>query len=145
MIAVRVFKRSGRKFYQAEWTDPVTGKLRSKSTKQSTKRDAERFAAKLEEELLRGDDTNSRYLTWKSFRQRYEEEVLTGQSPRTATTVATGQSASNLVASSPKVVDAVKNAPLQSREGPHEGPYDVTETVDERIHDGPLDFDFTPH
>ena len=74
-ISVRVVKRSRRKYYQAEWVDPVTGRDRTKSTKCTKKRDAERFAGQLEEKLSSGEFHDDKPVTWDEFRLRYMEDV----------------------------------------------------------------------
>lgn len=73
-IKVIVIRRKGRPYFEAQWTDPVTGKKRRESTGSDRRRDAERFAATIERELHEG--TFSRYrLTWEAFRERYESEA----------------------------------------------------------------------
>lgn len=73
-IRVIVFRRSGRKFYEAQWKDPITGKKKTRSTKKTTLREAERFAAKLEHELVNGPDIDPVKIKWSEFRDRYETE-----------------------------------------------------------------------
>lgn len=77
-----VFKRTGRKFFEAQWKDPVTGKKKTRSTKKTTRRDAERFAALLEKELLSPAKKVDR-IKWVDFRRRYEDEALLGKSEKT--------------------------------------------------------------
>jgi len=89
-IRVIVFKRKNRKFYEAQWEDPITGKKRTRSTKQTTLRDAERTAAKLEEELLGGGSAiDPAKVTWKDFRTRYEKEYASQLGQRTLEKIAT--------------------------------------------------------
>lgn len=74
-IEVRVLKRSGRAYWQAVWTDPVTGLERTASTKATKKKDADRFALKLERDLNEGVYRYGPAVTWKDFRTRHETEV----------------------------------------------------------------------
>ncbi len=75
---VSVFKPAGRKFFMAQWVDQVTGKKKTRSTGTAIQRDAERFAARLEAEIERGDLEHER-LTWEVFRERYELVGLSGK------------------------------------------------------------------
>lgn len=81
-IRVRVFLRAGRTCYEAQWSDPVTGRKRTRSTGETVRREAERFAAKLEKQLEEGGGLTER-ITWAEFRQRYETEVLPGRALKT--------------------------------------------------------------
>jgi len=74
MIKVCIFKRAGRKCYEAQWVDPDTGKKKTRSTGTDRKRDAERFAGNLEKELRQGTFREPQRVTWESFRKRFEEE-----------------------------------------------------------------------
>ncbi|MCR9230468.1 MAG: site-specific integrase [bacterium] len=76
-----VFKRDGRKYFECQWTDPITRRRRTKSTKKTTRRDAERWVAKHEDELL-GVNELAAKATWSDFRERYESEALHGLSPK---------------------------------------------------------------
>jgi hypothetical protein len=44
---VITYRLKSRKYFTAQWDDPITGERRYKSTKTAIKRDAERFAARL--------------------------------------------------------------------------------------------------
>lgn len=79
-IIVRVMRPQRRDVYVAYWTDPVTGKRRQKSTGQTKRREAERFAARLETELI--DHDNITELTWTEFKQRLES-LYAGQRKKT--------------------------------------------------------------
>ena len=59
-VKVWVIKRTGRDTLQAVWDDPIPGKRKSKSTGTNKRRDAERFAAKLEKELREGQHRGPR-------------------------------------------------------------------------------------
>lgn len=74
-MKVTVIKPSDRKFYIARWVDPETGKPRKRSTKCTRRRDAERFAAELEDELKQRNAL-SVVVTWGHFQERYDTEVL---------------------------------------------------------------------
>ena len=60
-IRVTTMRRDGRKYFEAQWNDPVTGKRKRVSTKKTVKRDADRFAAKLEVDLQAGPRAASKY------------------------------------------------------------------------------------
>lgn len=83
-IRVIVFKPADRKFFQAQWTDPETGRKRTKSTGTSIKRDAERWAAKLEGELKDGDTQQLR-TTWADFKKRVDRDFMPEKRPNTQT------------------------------------------------------------
>ena len=78
-----VFRRAGRKFFECEWRDPVTGRKRTRTTKAASQREAERFAAKLANELEEGHDIDPDKVTWAEFRQRYETEFLQAKAKKT--------------------------------------------------------------
>jgi integrase len=82
-VSVGVMKRSGRKYFEAQWVDPVTGLKRTRSTGKIRRRDADRFAAVIEKELQDGTYHERSRLTWADFRERYELEVLSGQRVKT--------------------------------------------------------------
>lgn len=93
MIRVCLMRREGRPFYEAQWRDPVTGRKRTRSTGTPLRREAERFAARLEEEInAEGTPRDSR-LTWQQFVQRYDEEKLSGLAPRSRLKVLTALNA----------------------------------------------------
>lgn len=83
---VRVFRRSGAPFFQAQWFDPLTGKRKRLSTGHNVRREAERFAAKLETDINEGRQANYR-ITWADFRIRYEQEVVKFKAANTKTKV----------------------------------------------------------
>lgn len=71
----------GRKFFQAQWIDPKTGKTRTKSTKCTRRREAERWAKEWKDKL------NARHtlpadglLSWADFVVLYGEQHLSGLS-----------------------------------------------------------------
>lgn len=83
-IKVTVIKRPNSNNFYARWTDPVSLRERRKSTKTKIKRDAERFALKLEKELNEGLHYDRCTVTWSDFRKRYESEVVPGMAKRTS-------------------------------------------------------------
>ncbi|MCC7422244.1 MAG: site-specific integrase [Planctomycetaceae bacterium] len=87
-FSMTVFKRDGRKYYEAQWIDPVSEKKKTKSTKCVTKRDADRFAGKLAAELREGRFKAKNRTTWEQVCDRYETEVLPTLSKRTASKTA---------------------------------------------------------
>ncbi|TWT57267.1 site-specific tyrosine recombinase XerD [Thalassoglobus neptunius] len=113
MIRVRVFLRSGRKFYECQWEDPATGLKKTRSTKSTRLRDAERFAARLEQDLNNPSD-DIEHVRWDIFRQAYEASEYPGKSIKTQRTTA---ATFNLVEKAlsparPTVIDTRKVAKL---------------------------------
>jgi integrase len=82
-IQVVVVKYPDRKNLMMRYVDPVTGRLKCRSTGSSNRRAAERAAAKWEAELLEGRYRPPVRMTWAEFRERYEAEKLAGLSPNT--------------------------------------------------------------
>ena len=74
-IKVTIFKTAQRPNYLAQWVDPKTGRKKSRSTGTRIKRDAERFAGKLEDDLNAGKVHRRGKTLWSTFRERYQEEV----------------------------------------------------------------------
>lgn len=70
-IKVNVFRQGGRPHLVAEWRDPTTGKLKRKSTGQKTRREAERYAQRMEKALNEGS-FESRKTLWSEFRKQFE-------------------------------------------------------------------------
>lgn len=83
-ITVIVIKRPNSHNYYVRWTDPVTFRERRRSTKTRIKRDAERYALKLEKELNQGTHYDLCKISWQEFRTRYETEVVPGLAHRTS-------------------------------------------------------------
>jgi integrase len=61
-----------------QYTDPATGKKKTRSAGTAVRRDAERAAAKWETELREGRFAHADKTSWPDFRDRYEREVLSG-------------------------------------------------------------------
>ncbi len=89
-IRVWVCDLNNRKTYQLQWRDPVTRRIRQKSTpvlttgRRKDLKEAERLAAALEVELRNKASKDSSRMGWEDFRQRYEEEHLPGLAAKTA-------------------------------------------------------------
>lgn len=79
---VRIISMTGRPFLVAEWRDPASGKLKRKSTGHKVRREAERYAAKLEKQLNDGEFIATA-VRWDDFRVRYEEAHADRWAPRT--------------------------------------------------------------
>ncbi len=85
-IKVSVFKRSGRRYYEMQYRDPVTGQKVRRSTGETTRRLAERVAAKWEEKVrLSAGDVTVDTISWGDFRQEYETEHVLISAPRQIT------------------------------------------------------------
>ena len=86
---------AGRPTYRLQWRDPMTQRLRSKTTAvpqtglARNRKAAERLAGELEAQLLAGGGGIPSRLGWQEFRARYEAEVVPGLATRTAEKVAT--------------------------------------------------------
>lgn len=93
-VRVRIFLRAGRKFFEAQWSDPITGLKKTRTTGTSERRKAERFAARLEDQIAEGKLPQLEFVTFEAFRKRYKAEVVPSLAPRTAGKV---QSAFNAV------------------------------------------------
>ncbi len=83
-IHVSVVAFGDRKYLQLQWTDPLTGKKKTRSAKTTKQRDAERAAGQLEKQLRDGAYKDPSKTTWAEFRRRYEDEVLAGLAESTA-------------------------------------------------------------
>lgn len=82
-VRVRVFRRSGREFFEAQWTDPVSGKKKTRSTGKATKKEALRVAARIESEIEDGTFEAFSRIGWESFCDRYKNEVLSARAHKT--------------------------------------------------------------
>jgi integrase len=88
-IQVVVVQYPDRRFFMMRFVDPVTGKQKARSTGTTVRREAERIAAKWEQELQQGTYRPKRNITWDEFRERYEQEKLSSLAPSTQKTAAT--------------------------------------------------------
>jgi len=70
-IQVKVTRFGDRKYLLAYYDDPITGRRISKSTKQTSQKEAEKFAAKWEAELQEGRYKPKSNVTWDEFREQF--------------------------------------------------------------------------
>lgn len=84
MPRVIVYRPADREYWYCQWRDPVSGRKKTRSTRTRHRRDAERFAARLEADLDSGAVDRSARVSWKAFRGRYELEVLASKAEVTA-------------------------------------------------------------
>ena len=82
-IHVRVKKYGDRRNLVLCYCDPITEKLVTRSAGTTRRREAERAAAQWERELRSGQHTVDQRISWASFRQRYENEYLSGKAMAT--------------------------------------------------------------
>jgi len=83
-MSVTVFKPKGRTNYVCQWLDLTTGKKKTRSTGTNIKRDAERFAARLERDIEEGKFISER-ISWADFRERFEVVGLNNKNRRQTT------------------------------------------------------------
>ena len=94
-IRVCVVRFDDRKTFQLQWKDPVTDKKRTQTTDISTatgkrgRAAAERLAGELENQLQDEAGFFPGRVSWDSFRQRYEEEVVPSLAKQTGAKIAT--------------------------------------------------------
>lgn len=72
----------GRKYLMMRYTD-AAGVQHAKSTKKTNRRDAERVAARWEEELRNNQGKPDGRILWREFREIYERERLSGLAEKT--------------------------------------------------------------
>lgn len=113
-IKVTLINPADRRYFMAQWDDPLTGKTKTQSTKTTLRREAERFASRLEAELNTGTHRRATTTTWQELRTRYETEVSATKAPRTALKT---QSAFNTLERkfAPSRIDSVADAGFISR------------------------------
>ena len=88
-IRVTVTKYADRPCFVMRYVDPVTGKRHARSTGATTRRYAERAAAKWEAELQEGRYQAPSNISWKEFRERYGSENLASLAKATADSAST--------------------------------------------------------
>jgi integrase len=76
MVWVQRFK--DRPTLMLQWTDPETGKRKSKSAKTADEKKAEQARGDLEADLNAGRYAEASRMTWEGFRELFEEEYLPG-------------------------------------------------------------------
>jgi integrase len=86
-ITVYTWLPAGRKYYYAQWIDPLTGKKRTETTGTTTKRDAERAAGEIENRVNNGRERLS--LTWAKLKEEYEQSEFPLLKPATRRKVKT--------------------------------------------------------
>ncbi len=86
---VKVVKYPDRKNLVLRWIDPETGRKRTKSAKTTRRREAERMAAKLEADIKAGLLSGPPAVTWKEFKQAYQDDYLSSLADATFCTVGT--------------------------------------------------------
>jgi integrase len=87
-ITVYTWLPAGRKYYSAQWLDPITGKKVTKSTKQTTKSEADKVAGRKEDELNSGRQSSGN-ITWQDMRDEYVSSVFPSLKPSTRRKVKT--------------------------------------------------------
>jgi integrase len=93
-IRVYVVEFGDRPHYQMQWRDPITGRLRTRSTRIANtglardRKQAERIAGELEAKLNAGEAVIPSRFRWEEFRKRYEAEVVPGLATRTGEKIA---------------------------------------------------------
>ena len=92
-IRVYVVEFGDRPNYQLHWRDPITQRLRTKTTAiartglSRERKAAERLAGELQLQLEQGAASLPSRVTWEEFRRRYEAEVLPGLAKETGSKV----------------------------------------------------------
>jgi integrase len=82
-IKVRVNSYGPGRNLVMRWTDPWTGERKAKSAETTDRKAAERKAGELEKKLRAGKSATSGRISWQNFTHRVDDEVLTGQAPKT--------------------------------------------------------------
>ncbi len=81
-IKVSVVAFGDRRYLQMQYTDPLTGRKKTRSTGTTDSGEAVKAAGKWEAELREGRYHEPLKMTWEQFTERYDREVLSGLSPR---------------------------------------------------------------
>lgn len=111
-MRVRVRERPDRQNLQLVYTDPMTGRSKTRSAGTSDWKAAERAAAKWEAELDSGGGFAA--TSWDVFRTRFEDEYLPEKRPSTRREYMTALNHFEAVIGSPRDVNAI-NASVVSR------------------------------
>jgi integrase len=111
-IKVIIYRLKSRKYFMAQWIDPTTGKKRYRSTGVIIKREAERFAARLEDDL-RKNALKAVDADWSILRQRYEDEHLSRKSDSTFSKTCTAMNAVERIVS-PKSAGSFREPQIAS-------------------------------
>lgn len=78
-----VFRRHNRKYFEVQWEDPLTGLKRTRSTKESVRREAERKAVSWIKELEAGRTVDFQTVKWADVETRYKSEILSKLAKKT--------------------------------------------------------------
>lgn len=82
-IKVSLFRRSGEAVWRMQYRDQSTGNKVRRSCGTSKRREAERMAAKWEQELRAGVDHNAGKIDWDIFREKYQFEAASSLAEKT--------------------------------------------------------------
>lgn len=88
-LKVKVTKFNDRKYWIAYYDCPLEGRRITRSTRKTTRREAERFAAVWEADLREGRYKPPSKITWADFRARYESEHLASLASKTEASAVT--------------------------------------------------------
>jgi len=132
MIKVRIKNPSSRAYWLAQWNDPVTGEIKTRSTKKTTEREALKFAARLEDELNSGQFVDNTLTTWDELRKRFETEVSATRALKTRLkTQAMFNAVERLF--KPKLLQTVAQASFVSRFASALREETIEETIDGKV------------
>jgi len=110
-IRVNVRERSDRHHLQLAYTDPITGKIKTRSANTKDWDKAQRAAARWENELNNQQITN---LSWNVFRRRFEDEHLATLSRNTRSNYMYGMNKFEKLVGEPRDISLI-NASLISQ------------------------------
>ena len=79
-VKVHVTKYKGEQNLVMRYVDPITGKQKRNTTRTVKRKEAERIAARWEDELNTGKFKPVDKITWAQFRDRFEDQELSGKS-----------------------------------------------------------------
>ena len=82
-VTVWVQRFKDRPHLMLQWTDPDTGKRKSKSAETADEKEAEQARADLEYELNHGKYQEASRMFWERFRELFEDERVAGKRPYT--------------------------------------------------------------
>ena len=82
-MKVYLRQRPDHHSWQAFWTDPATGKRKTKALKATAKKDAIKEAAILEDRLASQTSPGNRDINWSALRERFDDEYLPSRAVRT--------------------------------------------------------------
>ena len=68
-------KKVPRKYFEAEWTDPKTGRRKRQSLKTAERREAMKLAGQLERDLRDGINVGTRKVEWNEAKMEYFEHL----------------------------------------------------------------------